>query len=259
MQLKHIIDLENYPISDARFRASCRERFEQTGVLDLPGFVTDRAIQSILSDGLANRDQVYASKARHNIYLSAPDAAFSSDHVRNRNVTSSKGCLTDDQISPTSELRTLYDAGDFRAFLCAVLAESEFFAYDDPLSSINLHFAAKGQELGWHFDNSSFAITLMVQPAEKGGEFEYVTGVRDADAGEMGFEKAADILDGRLPTRQLGAKAGTLAIFRGRNALHRVAPNLGDQTRILAVLAYNTEPDVALSKEARMTFFGRTG
>ena len=43
-----------------------------------------------------------------------------------------------------------------------------------PLSSINLHYAKPGQELGWHFDKSAFAITLMFQPPEHGGAFEYV-------------------------------------------------------------------------------------
>jgi hypothetical protein len=28
----------------------------------------------------------------------------------------------------------------------------------DDMSSINVHFAAEGMELGWHFDNSSFAV-----------------------------------------------------------------------------------------------------
>jgi len=41
-----------------------------------------------------------------------------------------------------------------------VLNEESLYKYDDNLSSINIHFAKTGQELGWHFDNSSFAITL---------------------------------------------------------------------------------------------------
>ena len=37
------------------------------------------------------------------------------------------------------------------------------YPYEDPLSSINIHYASEGQELGWHFDNSSFAITLLLE------------------------------------------------------------------------------------------------
>ncbi|MGP4128360.1 hypothetical protein OJE16_00555 [Pantoea tagorei] len=46
-------------------------------------------------------------------------------------------------------------------------------------------------------------------------------------------------------------------LFRGRNSLHRVTPTEGDITRMLAVLAYNTQPGIALSETARMTFYGR--
>jgi predicted 2-oxoglutarate/Fe(II)-dependent dioxygenase YbiX len=52
-------------------------------------------------------------------------------------------------------------------------------------------------------------------------------------------------------------EAGTLVLFRGRDAIHRVTPVQGNTTRMLAVLAYNSEPGIALSESARMTFFGR--
>ena len=99
----------------------------------------------------------------------------------------------------------------------------------------------------------------MVQAPEKGGQFEYVTDIRDADAGEMGFEAVAAVLDGQAKVDVLNADAGTLVFFRGRNSMHRVAPNEGARTRMLAVLAYNSKPGVALSETARMTFYGRTG
>lgn len=259
MKLQQIVDLSTYPITDADFQTECRDAFNEGGVLVMPGFTTKAAIESVRAEGQANRDSVYAKTEEHTVYLSPPDPKFAPDHPRNRMVTSSKGCITDDLIPQDSALRSLYDAPEFRDFLCAVLGEEALYEYADPLSSINLHFAKTGQELGWHFDNSSFSITLMVQPPEKGGEFEYVTDVRDADAGETGFDAVADILEGRRVAKQLVVEAGTLVFFRGRNSLHRVAPNQGDRTRMLAVLAYNSSPGTALSEAARMTFYGRTG
>jgi len=50
---------------------------------------------------------------------------------------------------------------------------------------------------------------------------------------------------------------GSLVLFRGRNSMHRVTPNESDKTRMLAVLAYNSEAGVVLSESARMTFYGR--
>ena len=156
-------------------------------------------------------------------------------------------------------LRTLYASPVFRGFLCAVLDEDELYEYADSLSSINLHYASAGQALGWHFDHSSFAITLMIQCPESGGTFEYVKDVRNADRGEMNYALSGEIMDGKVATETLSMAAGTLVLFRGRNSMHRVTPVIGDRTRMLAVLAYNTEPGIALSESARMTFFGRLG
>lgn len=103
------------------------------------------------------------------------------------------------------------------------------------------------------------AITLLIAKPKGGGEFEYVRDVRDADAGEMGFELAEKIVDGKIPAKSISPEAGTLVLFRGRNSIHRVIPTVGDKTRMLSVLAYNNAPDVALSESARMTFYGRLG
>ncbi|EBA18583.1 hypothetical protein RSK20926_12709 [Roseobacter sp. SK209-2-6] len=257
MSLTGIIDLESFPITDPAFRAACKAEFDKTGVFVMPGFVLPSVIQSVQEEGEANRGDVYAKTEQHTVYLSKADPDYAEDHARNRLVTSSKGCLTDDQIPQASALRALYDDPEFRSFLCHVLGEEQLHEYADPLSSINLHFHEKGQELGWHFDNSSFSITLMVQAPEAGGQFEYVTGVRDADHGEMGFDDVTAILDGKTPVQTMEAEAGTLVFFRGRNSIHRVAPNAGDRTRMLAVLAYNAETGVSLSEAARMTFYGR--
>lgn len=259
LEFHEIVDLNAYPITDPDFRDACRQKIDRDGLLEMPAFVLPPAIAAIQAEGMANENRVYAKTENHTVYLSPRDSRLPPDHARNRLVQSSKGCLTDDQVPQNSALRTLYNSDAFREFLCDVLGESRLYEYADPLSSINLHFAKTGQELGWHFDNSSFAITLMVQAPERGGAFEYVKDVRDADAGEMNYAAVDNILDGKTQVSTLDAQAGTLVFFRGRNSMHRVTPNQGDRTRILAVLAYNTEPGIALSESARMTFYGRTG
>ena len=50
---------------------------------------------------------------------------------------------------------------------------------------------------------------------------------------------------------------GCLVLFRGRNAVHRVTPTIGNRVRVLSVLAYNSKPGVQLSETARKTFFGK--
>ncbi len=259
INLKDIVDLGRYPLTDQDFQAECKATLDRDGVLVLPGFLEKAAVAQVRDEALAHMDQAYFCAQKHNVYLSPPDPAFAEEHPRNRQVISSKGCITDDIVPAGSPLGCLYDSPDLRGFLCAVLGEAGLHAYADPLSSINVHYAKTGQELGWHFDNSSFATTLMIQEPAAGGTFEYVTDLRDADKGDLNFDGVAEVLDGRRPVKQLAMGPGALVLFRGRNALHRVAPVEGARTRILVVLAYNTKPGIVLSESARMTFYGRLG
>ncbi len=257
MKLQDIVDFSQFDITSRDFQENCRKTLEKDGALVLPGFMQPAAVEDVRTRSEQDKHHAYFCAQEHNVYLTPSDPDFAEDHTRNRKVISSKGCITDDIVPEDSPLRTLYDSKEFRTFLCTVLGEKSLFPYADPLSSINVHYAETGQELGWHFDNSSFATTLMIQEPDAGGAFEYVENVRDADAGEMNFEGVANVLDGKTPVKKLAMKAGALVLFRGRNAIHRVAPVEGDRTRMLVVLAYNSEPGIALSESARMTFYGR--
>ncbi|MEM8505455.1 MAG: 2OG-Fe(II) oxygenase [Cyanobacteria bacterium P01_D01_bin.1] len=243
----------------------CKRSLDNDGALVLRNFLQAGAIASIQAEGRNNQHLAHYTTKRHNIYLAPPDPNYPSDHPRNRTVATSKGCITTDQIPSNSALRTLYVAPLFREFLCAVLNEASLYEYADPLSSINLHYASEGQELGWHFDNSSFAVTLLIQRPKSGGVFEYVENVCNADNHETNsptskqpnYELANKVLDGKAVPKTLTMDAGTLVLFRGHNAIHRVTPVVGDRTRMLVVLAFNTEPGISLSESARLTFFGR--
>jgi len=259
ISLENAINREEYPVGNDDFRRECKRTLDKNGALVMRSFVKPEAVAAIQREGEAQQHLAYYTADKHNIYLNPPDSQYPADHPRNREVSSSKGCITTDQIPDSSALHALYDSKEFREFLCAVLDEAELHEYADAMSSINLHYASEGQELGWHFDNSSFAITLMIQNPESGGAFEYVKDVRDADSGEMNYELSGKILDGDVPTKTLTMDAGTLVLFRGRNSMHRVTPVMGSRTRMLVVLAYNTEPGISLSESARMTFYGRLG
>ena len=254
-----VIDLAACPIGDAGFIASCRDQLDSDGVVTIPGFLTADAVRDLVAEAEAGRKDAFFTSSTHNVYLTPPRPELGEDHVFNRQITSSKGCITTDQVPAASDLHTIYDSPEFRSFLAQVVGEDALHEYADPLSSINVHYAGEGQELGWHFDNSAFAVTLLLQAPEDGGAFQYVRDLRDADNDEMNFDGVAAVLEGNEPPVTLPVAPGTLVLFRGRNSMHRVTPTIGDRTRILVVLAYNAAPGIALSEAARMTFYGRLG
>ena len=254
-----IVNLEKYPITNLGFVQKCHGQLAESGSLLLPEFIQPEIVDVLKREAVEYSDLAYYCRQTHTAYLSAPDPDFALNHPRNRQVVSSKGCITDDQIPAGSYLRTIYNDPSFRRFLCVVLDENTLYNYADPLSSVNVHYYQEGQELGWHFDNSSFAVTLMIQSPDSGGDFEYIPALRDSANDEMNFSGVGKALDGEVESIRLGINAGTLALFRGKNSLHRVTPVKGRTNRIQVVLAYNTKPGVALSEDARLTFYGRTG
>ena len=258
-ELDTIIDVDASPIADERFVSRCRDQLVADGVVTIPGFIRPAALKALVAEAEAEKKNAYFTASTHNAYLTPPRDDLPADHVFNRQITSSKGCITTDQVPRGSSLHSIYDSPLFQQFLATVVGETALYEYADPLSSINVHFANDGQELGWHFDNSSFAVTLLLQAPDDGGQFQYVRDVRDAEASDLNFGAVADVLDGRTQPLNLDVVPGTLVLFRGRNSMHRVTPTIGRRTRILVVLAYNTAPGICLSEAARMTFFGRLG
>lgn len=255
--LNCIIDLDRHPIAKPAFKQACRAEYDADGALVLRGFIRPDALTTMRAEAEDGRPDAYFCAQNHSVYLTPTDPDLSPDHPANRQVVSSKGCICDDIVPAASPLRAVYDAPEFRAWISAVTGQAELHPYADPLSSINVHYAERGQELGWHFDNSSFAITLLIQKAEAGSRFEYIKNFRDSEAREMNYDGVGALLDGTITPDVLAIEPGDLVLFKGRDSIHRVSPNESDTTRMLAVLAYNAEPGVSLSESARMTFFGR--
>lgn len=257
--MRELLDLERHPIGDTAFREQCRQTLDVKGVLVLAGFFTTELRSQVLSDVDGREDQAFYAQATHNIWLTPPNPDLGDDHIFNRQIVSSKGLLADDQLAASSPLRAIYQAPAFREFIATVVGAAALYPYVDELSSINVHFHQHGQELGWHFDNSSFAVTALMRAPQAGGSFEYVPNLRNTAADDQNYDGVATAVATREGVHALDFIEGDLVLFRGRNSMHRVTPSTGDITRVLVVFAWNDQPGVGLSDSAKQTFYGRLG
>ena len=235
---------------------SCKNIVEREGILVLPDFVSAEAIKKLQEEAKNLKPQAFRSSSAYNLYVLGEDQNFSKDAPRNRLFKTTKGCIADDQIPATSYLRAIYDSPAFRGFLCQVLGIDELFPYADGLSSININYYDPGDSLEWHFDNADFAITLLVQKCEKGGEYQYFTNMRYQD-GKEDYERVRQCIDGETEPQKKSLDEGGLMIFRGNRSLHRVS-RIKAGERVLITLNFNKKSGVALSEKSRQTFFGRT-
>ena len=255
--LEDVVNFNEVPIDNKEFIDKCRRELNQNGVVTLHNFLTPETVTELVNEAKSCSGLAYVTNSTHNVYLTPQNESLGAEHIFNRQLSSSKGCITTDQVPQNSKLKELYFSDIFKNFISNVVNEEALYEYADPLSSINVHYAAEGQELNWHFDNSKFAITLLLQAPDSGGNFEYVSDLRNAEQNEMNFTGVESVLSGKTKVNRLDTRPGTLILFRGKNSIHRVTPTEGPRERILVVLAYNSKPGISLSESARMTFFGR--
>ncbi len=143
-------------------------------------------------------------------------------------------------------------------FIADCLEMPALHCYADPLAGLTANILEPGQQFSWHFDTNDVAVTVLVDPADEGGLFEYAPAARTAT--DENFDGIQRILEGDLtPVRTLDLRPGDLQIFRGRYSLHRVTRvGVGSKPRHAAIFAYTAEPGVIGRLARTQQLFGRT-
>ena len=255
--ISEIINYNEHPLDNYDYINLCKNKISNKSILVLNNFLTKKCLNELIIESLYLQNKAFYCSQNHTILLNKYDKTLDDDDPLNIEVKSDKGCVPHDMVRKKSKLNILYNSLIFKKFLKDVLNLKNLYPYSDTLSSINYNYYQNTQQLGWHFDNASFAITLMIQSAESGGDFEYVNKGRDYNKNFINKSYIKKILNSSIKANKINANAGTLVLFYGRNYLHRVTPITSDKSRILVTLNYNEEEGTQLSENARLTFFGR--
>ena len=255
--ISEIINYNEHPLDNSNYINKCKKEITNKSILVLHNFLTKKCLNELVLESLNLESHAYYCSQNHTILLNKTNNLLKDDDPLNIEVTSDKGCVPHDLVGEKSKLNFLYKSKIFTNFLKDVLNLNNLYPYADKLSSVNYNYYQNNQQLGWHFDNASFAITLMIQSAESGGEFEYVSKGRDYSKNIIDKSFISKILNASIKPNKINADAGTLVLFYGRNYLHRVTSVKSKKPRILVTLNYNEEEGVELSENARLTFFGR--
>jgi hypothetical protein len=264
MLVKSIVNLQRYPIDDlanpvtTRMIAETREKLAKEGCAVLKGFVGKEALAKLVSEAEKASPNAHASRNRTNVYFTKDDPNLPQSHPARRFYERSNAFIPADNFGAGSGIRAIYDFPAFANFVRECLGETvgRFFPYADPLADVIVNMADEGEGFPWHFDTNNYTVTLALQNADEGGEFEYAPDIRK---GDENLEEVTRVLDGVSPlTRTLVLEPGDLQIFKGRYSLHRVAPLRGARRRYVAIFSFVESEGMVGSLERTRQLYGKT-
>jgi len=255
-----LINLDRYPIhADGASRVALVERVQQDlardGCAVLKGFLSQKGINAIIAEANGVAGKGHRSFNRTNVYFTADDPTLPDSDPRRRFFERSNSFIAADNFAATGALRTVHDFPAFDPFIKECLQQDAFYRYADPLADVIINMAGEGNGFPWHFDTNNFTVTLAIQNAEHGGDFEYAPWLRK---GDENYDEVSRVLDGTSETvKVLKLEPGDLQLFQGRYSLHRVAPLAGSTPRYVAIFSYVDKPDMVGSPERTRQLYGR--
>ena len=246
----NFVNLDRYPIDDFASPVTQslvrdgRDALSREGSFTLPHFIVDSALNRMCAEADRMSSNGFKCQEMRNAIPTG----------KNRETRASLACVGLDQMSGESAMRALFLWEPMTRFVGAVLDRKPYYRSADPIASCMLTVLDVGDELGWHFDANDGIVTLMLQSAGDGGAFEFVPGLRTG----LEFDVDRVLAGNREQVCRTEHRPGTLALFNGYQALHRVSPVLRRPARLILIFSYDSKPEQFFSDEIRQRFFGRT-
>ena len=252
-----LVDLDRWPVDDVDLRERLRQDFARENVVVLPGFVPASVVERMADQCAEIATLAHPSRSRSSPYLRDPDPTAPPGDPRGHAITSSVGVLAYDLVPGDHLVRRLYEDDGLLDFVAAVLGEPVLHRYADPFGALNVTVMEDGDHLGWHFEMTDFVISLAVRTSTAGGEFVNAPRIRNGD--DECFADVSAVLAGTAPDRVRvePMSPGTLMIFNGRWSMHCVAPVVGPDPRVVALLAYDRTPGTDSTDELKLARYGR--
>jgi hypothetical protein len=221
-------------MNDDALTSQLNQAFVDENIVVLPGFIKPSALPALVAECDELAKVAYHTTVNANLEVVAYD-----------------------QFPKDSVIRALYEWEPLMEFVARVLGEKQLYRYADPFGALNLAVMRDGHELGWHFDQTDFVVSIALQPSIEGGHFENVPRIRSM--GNDNAETVAAIRNGERNdlVRNEPMTPGTLMVFNGRWSYHRVSKVHGAVARHVALLAYDTKPGTDSNTELKLGRYGR--
>ncbi|MER8601722.1 hypothetical protein NKH09_28365 [Mesorhizobium sp. M1339] len=226
------------------------------GICQIDNFLPPQMLAECVELLIATKGEAYRKETRSTIYLTPPDEESAPDHPLRTTVYNRVGTLAADQLPSRFPLSSLYRSKRFVDLISAIAGRDLHFLADK-LGSVNALIFNRGDELGWHYDEPNYSVTLLLQKSESGGEFEYIP--LSLLPNKYDYARVGECLSmHKSYSNAARVSPGSLVIIRGNKLLHRVTQVTGTTPRLIAVLSFSERHDAVLTDYDRQLFYGRS-
>lgn len=258
----NLVDLDRYPIGGpdqgrcAEFLQSCQEQMEEKGWCNFDGFIRANALTALTAEANQLMPTAENLTIKRNIYQGKADPSLPEGDPRRREYVHSAVQLADDQIPEESLIQRLYKSELLTDFIRRVQKKSALYRCTDEFQALNIVALQPESWHAWHYDTIECTVTLLLQAAERGGEFTFIPNSRTDEAEDR--ETVDQFLAGDMSKAvTFGRRAGTFTLFRGGYSLHGVTKVEGRRPRITAIMTYDEQPDRLISDDLNIRIYGK--
>ena len=258
VKVTDLVNLDSYPIQDIQSPTAqalvtkCRQDLDKNALCTLENFVSPETLMVMKTEIDDLLPSAYRAEHERTPYSWRYNLDFPDGHPRRALHWNRYGYLLYDQFNKMALISQLFEWPPLTEFVRQVLGFETLYRTADPYLSIVANIMQTGDELAWHFDTNDGVVSLMLQPADEGGHFEYAPYIRDEVDENYGsiqklFEGSSSLAD------QPAIEAGTFVLFKGRRSCHRVTP-IGQTThpRVNILYSFDERPGMVFSQASQM-------
>ena len=253
-EMNKLIDLDRYPIDRLNSKAGqllvarCRSDLDDCAAATLPSFIRQAEIANLVEEAeslvqVAHRYDGDSVTFYEEDDIGCSDTDSLESVVRSARHPNRYCQILNYQIPNHSDLRAIYLWPPLTEFIRQVLNVEQLFLSQCPHLALTMKVAYEGDTDGWHYDPNDGVITLVLQTADNGGEFEYAPNIRNKiDQNYAGGDRLFKSPD--IEATRLALGPGTFTFFNGRHSMHRVR-SVGPtrQPRIVSIFSFDQRPD----------------
>lgn len=257
----NLVDIEQYPIVNldsgkgAEFLSSCQEHMEEHGWCNFDGFIRPDALAALADESNELLPTAETLTIKRTIYQGEVDPNAPENDPRRMEYVHVATQLANDQIPDSTFLSQLYNSSLLTDFIRRVQKKDTLHRYADQFQALNVVALQPDSWHAWHYDTNECTVTLLLQAAEKGGEFTFIPNSRTDEDEDR--ERVDRLLSGDMSAAQtFSRRAGAFTLFCGGYSLHGVTKVEGSIPRITAIFTYSEEPNEAASDDINIRIYG---